>query len=622
MEWLIYLAKVSVCMGLFYAFYYLSLQKLTFFNLNRFYLLTTLILSFVIPMLQLQVQSLTQDPGKNTEVSAVYTSSFTDHSNTDAAIQPYLQQRDERLLAIDWQQVLFVSYLLIAILMLSIFAFQAIQLLKHTRQVHQKIGRLKVVFKVEGFTNCSFLNYVFLNRQELSDEEVAVILHHENVHISRYHSIDKLLITICKALLWFNPLVYLYERALEQVHEYEADKETSEAIGSMPYANILLTMAVRRRNPSLTHSFVRNALKERIKMLFNNQSKNMKKLIYLLLLPLGLVLTWIFAVQVVYASPPDPTLKEIEVKPVQVEKTSLKALPYRELKTTKIPTQKPQSDTLWMIDYPLLSKYTEVIIDGKSYDADILTKISPRCISTTSGNNGKIEITTHKNKIEYATKIDRENVIIRKKALALGKVYARYPQKRQDGSRYEEISIKQKNGSGGSVGLNKGKKLLLLYNGKQYSEREFKAFPAEQFKDCNMSFRSGLDKETKAQYGEEYGSMIAVSKIEITSEGIKKTFRNPDNNDGVTSKLSYSARDSVVVGKEKKQISLFGEVKLIQGQLNITADKVRYENANQIVYAKNVSFTSELYQNPVTEKFVKFDLKGGTFQILSNIPGL
>ncbi|WP_449435542.1 M56 family metallopeptidase [Pedobacter steynii] len=175
--------------------------------------------------------------------------------------------------AIDWQQVLFASYLLIAILMLSIFAFQAIQLLKHTRQVHQKIGRLKVVFKVEGFTNCSFLNYVFLNRQELSDEEVAVILHHENVHISRYHSIDKLLITICKALLWFNPLVYLYERALEQVHEYEADKETSATIGNQSYANILLTMAVRRRNPSLTHSFVRNALKERIKMLLTINQK-------------------------------------------------------------------------------------------------------------------------------------------------------------------------------------------------------------------------------------------------------------------------------------------------------------------------------------------------------------
>ncbi|ATP58615.1 hypothetical protein CPT03_20175 [Pedobacter ginsengisoli] len=621
MEWLIYLSKVSVCMGLFYAFYYLSLQRLTFFNLNRFYLLTTLILSFVIPMLQLQVQSLTEDSSKTTQASAIYTSTFTDRTNTGATVLSSFQQTDESLLAIDWPQVLFVSYLLIAILMLSIFAFQAIQILKHTRQVHQKIGRLKVVFKVEGFTNCSFLNYVFLNRQELSDEEVAVILHHENVHISRYHSIDKLLITICKALLWFNPLAYLYERALEQVHEYEADKETSATIGNTPYANILLTMAVRKRNPSLTHSFVRNALKGRIKMLFNNQSKNMKKLIYLLLLPLGLVLTWTFAVQVVYANPSDSTLKEIEVKPTQIEKTPLKAVSYRELKTTKILTQKPQSDTLWMIDYPLLSKYTEVIIDGKSYDADILTKISPRCISTTRRNNDKIEITTHNNKIEYATQIDRENVIIRKKALALGKVYTRYPQKHQDGSRYEEISIKQKSGVGGSVGLDKGKKLLLLYNGKQYSEREFKALAADQFKDCNMSFRSGLDKGTKAKYGKEYGSMIAVSKIEIPLEGIKKAFRNLDNNDEANSKISYTARDSVVVGKEK-QVSLFGEVRLTQAQLNITADKVKYENANQIIYAKNVSFTSELYQNPIIEKFVKFDLKEGTYQILSSISGL
>lgn len=62
MELLIYLLKVSACTALFFAFYLLVLRKLTFFKLNRFYLLGALVLSFTIPALQFKVEKEIEAP--------------------------------------------------------------------------------------------------------------------------------------------------------------------------------------------------------------------------------------------------------------------------------------------------------------------------------------------------------------------------------------------------------------------------------------------------------------------------------------------------------------------------------------------------------------------------------
>ena len=55
MKAVIYLLQVSACSAIFYLFYFLLLRKLTFFTLNRWFLLTTVLLSFLIPAISLPV---------------------------------------------------------------------------------------------------------------------------------------------------------------------------------------------------------------------------------------------------------------------------------------------------------------------------------------------------------------------------------------------------------------------------------------------------------------------------------------------------------------------------------------------------------------------------------------
>lgn len=299
MEWLTYLLKVTACTALFLGFYLVVLRKLTFFKINRFYLLASLFLSFIIPALQLEVKR--EMPMLETELV-----DMPDLKPIQPApvqlIQPVMvEYQPEVTSKIDWVGIMAYAYSGIALLLLLLCLWRLFVLLKHTGNYTKNSSGLKLITKTEGFTNCSFFNYVFINDTDLSATDLSVLLKHEQVHARQYHSIDKIILMVFKSVLWFNPIVYLYDKALEQVHEYEADEITSADCGSEAYANLLLKLAISKSNMPLIHNFVKSPIKARIKMLFHAKSKNMKKLMYLLAIPVAVGLVWLFAVQVVYA---------------------------------------------------------------------------------------------------------------------------------------------------------------------------------------------------------------------------------------------------------------------------------------------------------------------------------
>jgi len=296
---LIYLLKVSACTALFFGFYIVVLRKLTFFKINRFYLLTTLILSFIIPALQFEVKR--EITVAETEAAVNIPEIKPANQATTKFIQPVVVEYEPEVYKLDWMMVIYYAYSIVASLLLLLCLWRLFSLLKHTNRYIKNRDGLKLVIKTKGFTNCSFFNYVFIDDANLSAMDLSVLLKHEQVHSRQYHSIDKVVLMMFKCILWFNPIVYLYDNALEQVHEYEADEITSLDFGNRAYANLLLKLAVIKSDMPLIHNFVKSPIKNRIKMLFHSKSKNMKKLIYLLVLPVVVGLFWLFAVQIVYA---------------------------------------------------------------------------------------------------------------------------------------------------------------------------------------------------------------------------------------------------------------------------------------------------------------------------------
>lgn len=527
MESLLYLLKVSACMAVFYTFYHFFLQKLTFFSGNRYYLLSTLMLSFLIPTLALRVEQIR--PAVDGIKAEVFNSSANLAKNAIDLSKP-LPSASTGFWDYSWAQVLVIFYLTIATLVFLVFVCQLYGILKYGRKIDQMDGALKVVSKSEGFTNCSFFNYVFIDRQTLTEEEVVVVIQHESIHAAKYHTVDKLIMVVCRVVLWFNPIVYLYDKALEEVHEYEADQETSAIVGNISYANLLLNIAAKKSNVGLVHSFVKNPLKERMKMLFTNPSKNMKKLSYLPSLPAGLGLIWLFGVQVVYAE------VSVSLKPVSElvvvkagDRVKIEALkagngvsrsktiaangPIRNIEMHLL-ERGMQNDTLRLVGR-LLGKHPEVTIDDQNYDEDVLTWISPKCIKSFSTGANSIVIKTRANKVERASKIDIENAKISIAQEGNKKFFIRYPQKEEDGKHYEIAKV-QFGGTMGTSTIPKGGSVLILINGKKYSESEAELFMSNTTeKYQNLSVSSGA---SIAASDPEYAKYDAVFRISSSEE--------------------------------------------------------------------------------------------------------
>lgn len=505
-------------MGLFYAFFHLFLRKLTFFQMNRVYLLATFLISFSIPLFQIEVESnATAIPEVREQVIQQMASS----NNAENYTVPLITA--PKTMGLNWQQITPGIYWLITAGVLGSLVIQLLKLVRHSREISVKHGSLKIIYKKTGFTNCSFLNYVFVDPEKLTNAELSILLQHEQVHVAELHTIDKLLLNLGKALLWFNPFIYLYDKALEQVHEYEADKKASGAIGTSPYAGLLLNIASRQSGPSLAHSFASNPVKERIQMLFTNQSKVMKKLFYLSVLPLAGVLAWLFAVQIVSASPtekPKPIGVSTSVTTPILEKEDSIVTEEAEQQTTE---SKPQtSDTLWIVDPGRHGTNAKVTINGTLYDVDILTKISPRCLKTTRYSGDTVKITTHGKKIFYASEIDRENIITHRKALSTAldadDVYARFVEKNQDGMQYDYIFVVVASGNAIGINVDPGEEPLFLFDGIKYSEAEVKNMKRINFPGKYRMEASRISPENLAKYGDQYNTQIVLETIADSNE--------------------------------------------------------------------------------------------------------
>jgi N-acetylmuramoyl-L-alanine amidase len=138
------------------------------------------------------------------------------------------------------------------------------------------------VYTLQQPGHASFFRYILLNATEYNHADHALIIAHEKIHCTRGHSFDILFCELIKIIHWFNPFVFLYKKSLRELHEFEADQLV--AVDKKNYAATLLQMAVKNGD-SFASSFSRHPLKTRIKSLFKTPTHRMKKLLFLLVIP-------------------------------------------------------------------------------------------------------------------------------------------------------------------------------------------------------------------------------------------------------------------------------------------------------------------------------------------------
>jgi len=206
-----YIIKVSICWIVFYALYQLLYKKITFFSANRAYLIGTLLLGALIPLLQ-------------------YIPIATEQYEMVNYVAPILLEVDQIQMMVqeeksfDFSKTLLVIYIIGFIIAASKFAHGLYNILKLYLQGTKEQKPNYTLVKTQNLhLPFSFYKWVFVSENLALKAKIKTILEHELCHINERHTLDVLLVEIIKIVFWCSPPIYLYKKELKQVHEYIAD---------------------------------------------------------------------------------------------------------------------------------------------------------------------------------------------------------------------------------------------------------------------------------------------------------------------------------------------------------------------------------------------------------------
>ncbi len=259
-----FLIKFSLSLFVFFLFYKLVLEREKMHKINRFLLLFALVFSLVIPFVNIEFA--TENPIIQQAIPSYGLPEI--FVGNEFVETPTLFTLENALWTIYWFGF-------------SVFLFRFIRnLTSLLRSIHKsekikKDGFTLVLIQDEMLPH-SFWNYVFVNRNEyennLIDDELFV---HEKAHITQKHSLDILFIEALQILFWFNPLVYLYKKAIKLNHEFLADQKVNETFKEVvQYQKLLLQKAVGNLVP-IASNLNYSITKKRFVMMTKNQSKLM-----------------------------------------------------------------------------------------------------------------------------------------------------------------------------------------------------------------------------------------------------------------------------------------------------------------------------------------------------------
>lgn len=255
---MIYFIESTFCMGLLYGFYHFFLRNQKILLFNRFFLIFSLIFSFVVPLIDIPIYS---------------TLPLNITFNTVALNTVHFIQGE----SISGKNALQITYQTILIaLFISISSFLFIRFVLNIFRIIQKICKSKkinyhkisLVLTEEKVIPHSFLRYVFINKADFENSRIEKeLLLHEEAHCMQYHSIDIILIQFLNIFFWFNPIIWLYKKSILLNHEYYADDKALMGKELTNYQQILLSILIRGNSNSLVSGFKNSFIKNRLDMM-------------------------------------------------------------------------------------------------------------------------------------------------------------------------------------------------------------------------------------------------------------------------------------------------------------------------------------------------------------------
>lgn len=265
--------KIVICQFVFLLIYETLLKRETFFQWNRVYLLSTAGLSIIIPFVKINWFRKPISENLSTTINEIVL--YASATKKGNSIQIISEETSN--FAFSFEHFYVVGCVVFALLFVRKFYLLNQLKQKSTKIVSEDFVEYRIPNSNAAF---SFLNCFFIG-EDVKKESYSSILKHELVHIKQKHSYDLLFFELLKIVLWFNPLIYLYQKYSSEVHEFIAD----QSIEKNKKYETLLQEVFGTENFSFTNSFSTKSLLQKRIIMLNKKSKKMAGLKYLSILP-------------------------------------------------------------------------------------------------------------------------------------------------------------------------------------------------------------------------------------------------------------------------------------------------------------------------------------------------
>jgi len=290
-----YVLESTVSLLLFLIVYRLLFANLTHFSWMRVYLLISVLLSLVLPLIIIPIhwRSSISHSDLYNNYRLIFGNQLNGFSNAQSINNSGID-RPQLLL------ILIIGLYVIGLLYKSYNFARNLQTIRTCIRQNPKVreGGYWFVNLNNIMPPFTFFNYIFITNsyQNLSSDELQRIKDHEKIHARELHSLDVLFIELISILFWFNPLLIYLKKSIQEIHEYIVDEKIVErGKGKKDYAELLLKLASEVKGFNLSAGFSGNQIKRRIVMISKQRSLPGQKLMFVILVPLTMLLILSFS---------------------------------------------------------------------------------------------------------------------------------------------------------------------------------------------------------------------------------------------------------------------------------------------------------------------------------------
>lgn len=313
-----YLINFTLCSAMLLLAYHLLLKNKTTYTFNRFYLLASLVFSLVTPFIAVKrvpqvipaIQPVTEKlqflPANSVQPQTpVYT-----NVPVVNAVPKYVNYP---------LYCLGTVYGIISLLLLYRFVKNLNSIRLSVRcNTQVDYSGIRLILVDEKLTPHTFLNYIFLNKDEYAGEQIEDgVLKHELAHARQRHSADVIFIELLQIFCWFNPFIPLYRKAVQLNHEFIADAAVLAGNNSITdYQQLLFSKLSYGKSLTITSQFNYSVTKKRLIMMTKTTSAMAATLARLAIIPVLAVAFILFCTKTEALQTPPATKPVAKNKPV------------------------------------------------------------------------------------------------------------------------------------------------------------------------------------------------------------------------------------------------------------------------------------------------------------------